>query len=704
MSNTENTLSEDFKDLFGTRERADTLLELFAEAAASLGIEDPDDPMIALTWFRTGGRRRLRLNYGNVVALAIEGKRGSLTELFFLANKASWTSHPRLTMGDGEMHGVTAGYGFAEAHGPDIGHVLSDLPAIMREHLPPVVELFSDWKGSPYRRYHNRMIMEAILDPEKRSLLLTGGFSALGGASTGSSIGPRAFELLALLEDSPYTATYAQHKEEFVRELEDPFKKLFAKSADGLSKTVTDAMEISRNVVSRIPKNDFGQGGAHSHYWGAIYPREGKRISDAQLFLWINAERLRVGFAIGHFAGRSHERHVQNAIRHSQQLTRMFENGLEDMGWFYGNDDAAPGEADWHAYFQDPGKFETTVAVELDRDTFLQRSDDELVQMIRDVWTQLFPLVLLTTSEDPIDQIKDYLLTQEGEDPVTLTEPYPRYSKAEFEEETGIDAPTIESWRAAIERKRQIVLYGPPGTGKTFIAERLARLLLSEKSGMIGTVQFHPAYTYEEFMEGIRPERHATGGLDYPTKNGRFVDFCLEADQHGKDAPCVFIIDEINRANLARVLGELMYLLEYRNKSIALPSGQLFRIPENVFVIGTMNTADRSIALVDHALRRRFAFLRIDPNFEVLRAYHLRNRTDVSGLIGVLEEVNRLIDDPNYSVGISFFLHDNLERHLKLIWETEILPYLEEYFFDRREVLDKFRWNSIESRIMPVEQ
>ena len=221
---------------------------------------------------------------------------------------------------------------------------------------------------------------------------------------------------------------------------------------------------------------------------------------------------------------------------------------------------------------------------------------------------------------------------------------------------------------------------------------------------MIGTVQFHPAYSYEEFMEGIRPERDAGGGLDYPTKNGRFVDFCLEAEQHEEGAPCVFIIDEINRANLARVLGELMYLLEYRDKSIALPSGQLFRIPRNVLVIGTMNTADRSIALVDHALRRRFAFLRIDPNFEILRTYHQRNGADVAGLIGVLEELNRLIDDPNYSVGISFFLHEHLERHLRLIWETEILPYLEEYFFDRREVLNRYRWDVVGSRILPVER
>jgi len=657
-----------------------------------------------LTWFKHGGRRRLRLNYGNVVALGIEGKNGRLNDVFFIVNKSKWTTHEQLQIEDGGMRGTAAGYAFAGTNGDDVEAVVPEVTDIIAIHFPPLVERFSEWKGSPYRRYHNQVLMEAILDRDKRDALLVGGFSTVSEATEPSPLGRRAFELLALLEENPRAGTYTQHKEDFVRELEDPFKKVFAQVTEELPRTVMDAMELSRNVISRIPKNDFGRGGAHTHYWGAIYPRGGKRISDAQLFIWINAERFRVGFSIGHFASRSHERHVQNAVRHNRQLARMFENGLEDVGWFFGDDEFSPGDAGWQTYFEDPGRFETTVAVELDRDTFLQRSDQELVTMIRDIWTQLFPLVLLTTSEDPIDQIKDYLLSLKGEDPLDLIETFDRYTADDFAAETGIDHETIELWRTALERKRQVVLYGPPGTGKTFIAERLARLLVSEKPGMIGTVQFHPAYSYEEFMEGIRPERDSGGGLDYPTKNGRFVDFCLEADQHEDGAPCVFIIDEINRANLARVLGELMYLLEYRDKSIALPSGQLFRIPRNVLLIGTMNTADRSIALVDHALRRRFAFLRIDPNFEILRSYHQRNGADVSGLIGVLKEVNRLIDDPNYSVGISFFLHEHLEKHLRLIWETEILPYLEEYFFDRREVLNRYRWDAVGSRILPEEQ
>src|SRR6185369_3149621 len=137
----------------------------------------------------------------------------------------------------------------------------------------------------------------------------------------------------------------------------------------------------------------------------------------------------------------------------------------------------------------------------------------------------------------------------------------------------------------------------------------------------------------------------------------------------------VLIIDELNRANLSRVFGELMYLLEYRGKSVPLAnSGALFSIPSNVYIIGTMNTADRSIALVDHALRRRFSFIHLAPDYDVLRSHLEKN-----GLVKALRAVNAAIDDRNYEIGISFFLKDGaaLRSTLKDVWEGEIEPYLE---------------------------
>ncbi|NES72933.1 MAG: ATPase, partial [Okeania sp. SIO2D1] len=140
------------------------------------------------------------------------------------------------------------------------------------------------------------------------------------------------------------------------------------------------------------------------------------------------------------------------------------------------------------------------------------------------------------------------------------------------------------------------------------------------------------------------------------------------------------------------------YLLEYRDAKIPLAgSGELFSIPENVRIIGTMNTADRSIALVDNALRRRFAFITLSPNYEILRQYHKEIETNfsVEGLIQELEKINQEINEPNYQVGVSFFLRENIDEEIQDIWQMEIEPYLEEYFFTQPEKLDEFRWNKI---------
>jgi hypothetical protein len=171
----------------------------------------------------------------------------------------------------------------------------------------------------------------------------------------------------------------------------------------------------------------------------------------------------------------------------------------------------------------------------------------------------------------------------------------PAYLLRDCSAETGLAEDTLAGWVRAIERKGQAILYGPPGTGKTYVAERLAKHLVGGGDGFAELVQFHPAYAYEDFVQGIRPKTADGGGLSYPMVPGRFLEFCAKAAQRGDR--CVLIIDEINRANLARVFGELMYLLEYRDREVPLAGGGTLRIPKNVRVIGTMNTADRSIAL-----------------------------------------------------------------------------------------------------------
>jgi DNA polymerase III delta prime subunit len=299
----------------------------------------------------------------------------------------------------------------------------------------------------------------------------------------------------------------------------------------------------------------------------------------------------------------------------------------------------------------------------------------------------------------------------------------PPYSLAECAAATGLDEAVLAQWVEAIERKGQAILYGPPGTGKTFLAAHLAQHLASNDltstssashafapngaasngaaspvDGLWEVVQFHPAYAYEDFLQGLRPQPDATGNLAYTLVPGRFLDFCRRAQ--GKPGRCVLVIDEINRADLSQVLGELMFLLEYREQTISLAGGGRFHIPSNVRLLGTMNTANRSIALLDQALRRRFAFLPVAPNFQVLRRFHKRTGFAVEGLVEILERINRAVGDPHYFLGITFFLVLDLDRQIEGIWRFEIEPYLEDHFFDRMEEVEAFRWEKVRTAIL----
>ena len=232
------------------------------------------------------------------------------------------------------------------------------------------------------------------------------------------------------------------------------------------------------------------------------------------------------------------------------------------------------------------------------------------------------------------------------------------------------------------------------------MARKLAEHMVSETNGFIETVQFHPAYDYADFVEGIRPNIDSEGQMAWANRPGVFLKFCRKAQS--TSAICVMIIDEMNRGNLARIFGELMMLIEYRDDAITLPSGEYFIVPDNVRIIGTMNTADRSIALIDHALRRRFACMHMAPDFRLIEKYHQTHETGFAPgkLINLLGDLNRDIADPAYSLGVSYFLTPSLQTDLPQIWQTEIEPYLEEYFFNQPDKVKKYRWANLSGSLV----
>ncbi|MDA2805063.1 AAA family ATPase [Nocardiopsis suaedae] len=243
----------------------------------------------------------------------------------------------------------------------------------------------------------------------------------------------------------------------------------------------------------------------------------------------------------------------------------------------------------------------------------------------------------------------------------------------------GWVAETLELLRD----KRQLLLYGPPGTGKTYLALALAEFVAGEDRTEL--VQFHPSFAYEDFVEGLRPQVREDGSLTYAPEDGPFKRIA-EAARNDPAHPYFLVIDEFNRANTAKVFGELYFLLEYRDRRITLQYAResaSFSLPENLFVVGTMNTADRSIALVDSALRRRFAFRALSPDkapLDGLLARWLGEKERDSTPARLLEELNRRIGDSARLIGPSFLMttRTGSREGLRLVWESEIIPLLEE--------------------------
>jgi 5-methylcytosine-specific restriction protein B len=306
----------------------------------------------------------------------------------------------------------------------------------------------------------------------------------------------------------------------------------------------------------------------------------------------------------------------------------------------------------------------------------------------------LVPAEAEPDDDDPATAAVEVVPAQEGFRPLSR----------DFADSLHMDLEPLQEIAELLEENRQLVLYGPPGTGKTYLAKHLAAELADDSTDeRVKLVQFHPSYAYEDFFEGYRPDKTDEGQVSFKLVAGPLRRLAEEAAKPGNESkPYFLIIDEMNRANLAKVFGELYFLLEYRDDRIYLQysPNEPFTLPDNLYIIGTMNTADRSIAMMDAAIRRRFAFIELHPQTEPVKGSLLRflqaRELDTTPAL-LLDALNAAIDewDRDLMIGPSYFMKPAAQppAGLRRIWKYELMPLLEEHYhgqLNRAQLEERF--------------
>ena len=299
----------------------------------------------------------------------------------------------------------------------------------------------------------------------------------------------------------------------------------------------------------------------------------------------------------------------------------------------------------------------------------------------------------ITQYTEYVEKLNAMFDTEDDDDDIDVEEePLNTYTKENFLADVYISEKQYDTLEGLLRKKLNVILQGAPGVGKTYAAKRLAYSMMGVKGPeRVQLVQFHQSYSYEDFVEGFRP---SSTGMNFEIKKGAFYNFCKKASDD-KENEYFFIIDEINRGNLSKIFGELFMLIEAdkRGNDIQLLySSDKFSVPKNVYIIGMMNTADRSLAMIDYALRRRFAFFEMKPAFESegFRKYQYVLENDkFNKLIDCVISLNQKIADDDslgegFCIGHSYFcdIEEIKENTLTDIVEFEIIPLLKEYWFD----------------------
>lgn len=512
-----------------------------------------------------------------------------------------------------------------------------------------------------------------------------------GGGRDAVRFGDKPMEFLVDLSAHNNGAWMKINRDRYQNELRKPFVNLLERvAADHLRELDPDLItDVKANRVLASIRKRFpdAQGEYYEYLWGAFSRR--RKQEDVQLAVLVQPEGLEVSLYLGS-ATPDQKQQLRDAFAANGEalLAPLAPHG-DLLAWEVGENRENPldtnsrattavqGSTDAVRWLDDGG---TSVTWFIPRgDPLLD--DPDLPDRIGEVFRSLHPIAAAAWGEVP------------GEpEPETDEDDDARLSVTEVAKRCYLPPETIEEWVQTLSGKvRQGLFYGPPGTGKTWVAQHLAQHLASSPEN-IQMVQFHPAYSYEDFIEGLRPTTAGDSGmLEYTVRPGLFQLLCNEA-RRASGETFVLIMDEMNRADVAAVFGELLLLLEYRgDRTVVLPYSQRrFSVPRNLILLGTMNTADRSLALVDFALRRRFNAFNLGPSEDVLARWtHAHPDVDGDLVLGLFRLIrDRIGKDNPVAPGHSYWMVDDIDASAaERIWAYQVRPYLAEHWFERPDEL-----------------
>lgn len=497
---------------------------------------------------------------------------------------------------------------------------------------------------------------------------------------------------------------HSANKTRYEQALRDPTRVLVESlRSNPIARLDPEVAATNRNV-SILKKNDYGQGGYHDHYWAAFYdPAAGSKIKSCQLFFRMLASlrQFRYGFAFGNNC----DEHFTNFMAAITQNTIAVKEYLLTAPAGTVVRPSEPDEAegvDARVFAAQLGQADPEMSLDtpinivrrFDLEKLPEKAEG-LANEIGDFFEWVWPFFEASRTGvwNAQTSTTDDETELEGIDedaPQTLEE---------LSQRSALSFEKLREIEDALLTKQQVILTGPPGTSKTYIAGMFARYFAAARDGRVqgdhSTIFMHANWAYEDFFEGIKPFT-VDGVLKFEPKRGCFLEWIDSLSRHRPNARHVLVLDEINRCDTAAVLGELLQLLEYRGRSVRLLSGRKFRFPSNVYIIGTMNSADRSIGRMDLALRRRFLWLDLLPDYGVLHSWLSRTGNNPSGFSSnALKQCNQLLAErgiaPEQQIGHALFMVQTagnesqasedkplIAAALKRIVRYSVLPYVRE--------------------------